>query len=289
MKIILTESQLNNLLLEYEVAPFKDITKSAHNGPLDRLDYRFELNGLIYIVLFIKVKGRNAFEVSFSYNADSSIASGTRGIYGANKDIKHLNSVLYTVMEIVKDAVKKYKIRMIEFEGGRERGESFLQQTTRSRIYQRFIDNTFNRDAVTHKGNYSYIDMTKVYPEVFENEPMSKIDELFGILRQIIWPKEIEEEDEKESLNYVNEKMFTIYLNDVEMPDDEDVIEALEIHINDYEKEYWLQIEMVSGMHPELNVNINFPSYESLKLGLGKWGRKWEQLTGYDPDNFEQD
>jgi hypothetical protein len=140
MKIIITEEQLRNIILEYEVAPFKEVTRALHNGPLDRLDYRFELNGLIYNVLFKKTSGRNVFEVSFDYNADSSVTKNTRGIYGANKDMAHLNGVLYTVMNVVEDAVKKYKIRMVEFEGGRERGESILQQTTRSKIYQRFIN-----------------------------------------------------------------------------------------------------------------------------------------------------
>ena len=281
MKILITENQLRNIILEYEVAPFKEVTRALHNGPLDRLDYRFELNGLIYNVLFKKTSGRNVFEVSFDYNADSSVTKNTRGIYGANKDITHLNSVLYTVMSVVEDAVRKYKIRMVEFEGGRERGENLLQQTTRSKIYQRFINHKFNPDAVEHKGNYTYVDMTIAYPEVFENEPMSKIDELFGVIRQYIYPNELEQEDEKNSLSYVDEKMFTIYLNDLEMPNDDDYIEVLEISVDDYNKEYSLTIEMI---RESLNVNMNFSSYESLRMGLGKWYRKWMEVSKYDPD-----
>jgi hypothetical protein len=281
MKILITENQLKTILLEYNVAPFKEVTRANHNGPLDRLDYRFELNGLIYNVLFKKVSGRNVFDVSFDYNADSSITKGTHGIYGANKDIRHLNSVLYTVMNIVEDAVKKYKIRMIEFEGGRERGEHLLQKTTRSKIYQRFIDQKFHPDAIEHKGNYTYVDMTKAYPEVFENESMSKIDELFGMIRQFIYPNELEQEDEKNSLSYVDDKMFTIYLNDLEMPNDDDYVELLEIGVDDYNKEYSLTIEMI---RESLNVNMNFSSYESLRLGLSKWYRKWMEVSKYDPD-----
>ncbi len=281
MKILITENQLKTILLEYNVAPFKEVTRANHNGPLDRLDYRFELNGLIYNVLFKKVSGRNVFDVSFDYNADSSITKGTHGIYGANKDITHLNSVLYTVMNIVEDAVKKYKIRMIEFEGGRERGEHLLQKTTRSKIYQRFIDQKFHPDAIEHKGNYTYVDMTKAYPEVFENESMSKIDELFGMIRQFIYPNELEQEDEKNSLSYVDDKMFTIYLNDIEMPNDDDYVELLEIGVDDYNKEYTLTIEMI---RESLNVNMNFSSYESLRLGLSKWYRKWMEVSKYDPD-----
>jgi hypothetical protein len=36
-----------------------------------------------------------------------------------------------------------------------------------------------------------------------------------------------------------------------------------------------------------LNVNMNFSSYESLRLGLGMWYRKWEQVSGYDPDKSD--
>ncbi len=185
MKILVTENQLNRLLSEYVVAPFRDLNK-PHNPnyeyPQMRYEFDFALNGLIYNVLFLKRDGERAYEISFDYE-------GGNENHGAHKDIEHFNSVMYTIFDIMEYAAKNFKIKTIEFEGvysdvPENKLDGKPQEPLRSRYYRRFLQQKYPADAVHTLRNRTYIDMTKVFPEVFDGGKKSRVDILFNIIEQ---------------------------------------------------------------------------------------------------------
>lgn len=186
MKIILTENQLNNLLVEYVVAPFKDLNdpynpKSQYS--ISRYYFKFELGGLTYDVTFYKKEGDSAYEIIFDYEGGSENK-------GAGKDIEHFNSVMYTVINIMEYAAKKYKIKIVEFEGvygdkPERKVNGRPQEPLRSRYYRRFLQQKYPADAIHTLVNRTYVDMTKIFPKEFETEKKSRKDVLFRIIEQI--------------------------------------------------------------------------------------------------------
>jgi rRNA maturation protein Nop10 len=218
MKIILTENQLNNLLLEYVVAPFEDL-----NDPYDPNDeypeyrymFKFELGGLTYDVKLLKSDGERAYDISFDYE-------GGNENKGAGKDIEHFNSVMYTVINIMEYAAKKYKIKTIEFEGiysdkPERKVNGRPQEPLRSRYYRRFLQQKYPADAIHVEKYRTYVDMTKIFPDVFYTEKKSRVNVLFNLIEQTTG-NSFSLPQKKSFLGswYNNDNNFTISIKDLE-------------------------------------------------------------------------
>jgi hypothetical protein len=171
MKIIITESQLKklsskNLLLEYDILPYKQTTERG-----SRLDYSFNVGDIEYAVTLLGTEDKQVYELGFG------VVGENESTYRTGKDVKHLNTVLYTVDAIVKEAVVKYRIKKIIFSGARGETDSNLPfiDPIRMKTYFRFLTNkypnaNFDKD---HFGNIQ-VYMKTIYPEVFDNNKDKK-------------------------------------------------------------------------------------------------------------------
>jgi hypothetical protein len=173
----------SDMLLEYEIFPYKDRNGKYANQNADRLNYSFDANGLIYkVAIWHDARSHNFGEYEVEFGISEQQHAGDR----VGRDIKHLNSVLYTVFTIVEDVVKKFKIKNIKLEGARDEKDSsdaFYKGSIRSKLYLRFINSKYPSDAVKQVGPWIYIDMTRVYPDIVGNN--DNLDELAKILVKI--------------------------------------------------------------------------------------------------------
>ena len=91
------------VLAEYEIQDYK----TTEYGKEDLRAY-FNVGGLQYTVMLMHNNKTNKFgEYELSFKVKGQKHAGER----QGKDIRHLNNVLYTVMDITEKWVKKYKIR----------------------------------------------------------------------------------------------------------------------------------------------------------------------------------
>jgi len=146
--------------------------------------YNFEAEGLKYQAVIWHDTSKHRFgEYEASFDVETQEHAGER----QGKDIKHFNNVIYTVSEIVEKEVKANKIKKIKIDGARDEkdsGDSYFQGSLRTKLYLRFLKNRYPSDAITTAGTYIYIDMTKVFPEIFDEEK-SSIDKLIDTLVQV--------------------------------------------------------------------------------------------------------
>jgi hypothetical protein len=161
----LIESILSDrVLLEYEVLPYHSIYEQG-----SRLDYLFKAGDLSYVVTLLGTEDKQVYELSFGVvNEEDNQTYQHR----TSKDLKHLNTVLYTVDAIVKEAVVKYRIKKIVFAGARDGGDSNLPfiDPIRMKTYFRFLTNKYP-NANFDKDRFGNIEvyMKSIYPEVFDN------------------------------------------------------------------------------------------------------------------------
>ena len=176
MKRILTENQLNNLLLEYQVLPFQQ-TKEIEN----RIEYNFAVGDVEYVVSLVGTEDKKFYELGFGVVGQDSDA------YRTGKDVTHLNTVLHTVDAIVKDAVTKYRIKNIIFSGARGRGDSqsVYLDPIRMKVYFRFLTQKYpNVKYDKRRNGFITVFMNSIYPEVFsENQDEKEI--LLGLIDQM--------------------------------------------------------------------------------------------------------
>lgn len=231
MKIILTESQLKNLLLEYEVAPFNYLGSDKRDEYMSEEShkYSFESGGIKYYVYFHQKSGSRAFEVSFDYEG------GYKFLGRTHKDLKHFNNVLYTVLEIVKDAVAKFKMKMIEFEGSRGVNDRLHDESLKSKVYRRLLYNIYPHDSIIERNNRTYVDMTIIYPELFNKMDKSAPDLFFDLIEKGT-NSSLSKLDRKSAiLYYINDKDFHIRITDnYELKlKNENIIEELDIYLDE--------------------------------------------------------
>jgi len=153
------------LLLEYEIFQYKK-TEDKEN----LIQYKFETDGLKYLVQLSSdpnIHKPGTYEVSFGIEGQESPAHETK------KDLKHLNSVIYTVDKIVKEVIKKRLIRWIEFSGARGDNDSHLPyiDTVRGRLYLRFMKRKYPKAKIQQSrfGNIQ-VDAKTVYPKFFKGK-----------------------------------------------------------------------------------------------------------------------
>ena len=179
---LLTEERYlksKGLLTEIEVYPYKindDVNK-------DDFTAKFNANGLSYNVHVWHDESKHAMgEYEVSFDVDTQKSPGER----QGKDIRHLNNVLYTVLEIVEVICKKNNISNIKIEGARDEKDAggLFDDTSRARIYTRLLKNKYPDDAITSAGRYIKIDMAKIFPDVIKQQS-GKVDSLVNLLVKI--------------------------------------------------------------------------------------------------------
>ena len=176
--------KLKDILLEFKIFKYKE----SYNDS-ERSVYSFDADGLKYEV---EVWHDSRNHGLGEYEAEFRVAGQEHAGHSTGKDLKHLNSVLYTVGEIVEKIVKEKKIKKLKLEGaGGERDEpgegifGAMNATTRTKMYLRFLGNKYSKKAIKTIGRYIYVDMTLAYPELFADEGKSKTDELLDLLNKI--------------------------------------------------------------------------------------------------------
>ncbi|GAG25164.1 unnamed protein product, partial [marine sediment metagenome] len=149
----------------------------------DSIQYIFEASGIRYTVNIWHDDRHHdigVYEVEFA--VDEQKNSGHR----TGKDLKHLNSVLQTVTDIVENEVKAKGIKKIKMEGATgeqdiESGESgFFGTPLRAKLYLRYLRNRYPDEAVNDAGRYIWLDMTQVYPELYKDS--SNADAIIKLL-----------------------------------------------------------------------------------------------------------
>ena len=179
-KILISESQLTNLrkrlLNEYKVLPY-ELTYNEGS----RLEYRFNVGELEYVVTLLGTEDKQVFELGFGVVGQESDAHRT------GKNLEHLNTVLYTVDAIVAEAVKQHRIKKIVFAGARGETDSDLPfiDPVRMKIYFRFLTTKYP-NVKYDKDRFGNIDvfMNSIYPEVFDANKDEK-EMLLDVLAQL--------------------------------------------------------------------------------------------------------
>ena len=173
------ESKLTEgLVSEIEISDYKLDTRDATN-----IRASFVVGDLKYTAHIWHKGDKHSFgmyEVSFEAVGQKHEAERQ------GKDIKHLNNVLYTVMEIVEEVVKKYKIKTIKIDGASDEKDAsgIFADTLRGRLYTRFLRNRYPDEAIDAIGRHIKIDMTKVFPDEISNE-RTPIDNLLDVMLKI--------------------------------------------------------------------------------------------------------
>ena len=200
------------LLTEVETYPYRLNVSNDVNGVYnDRFIAEFNADGLRYsVVLECKQGNSNFGEYEVSFSVDTQKHTSER----QGRDLKHLNNVLYTVLEITEDLVKRYKIKKIKFEGAVDDKDDDSFDTLRSRLYNRLIDRKYPSDAIIKNGRYTYIDMSKVFPDIIESGN-EKADLLIDLLLDIS-DENNDEEYFRRTLSGLNDNLFTLNPDTVE-------------------------------------------------------------------------
>lgn len=175
-RTILEDILTTQMLNEYEIMPFQQ-TKEVEN----RIEYSFNIDDIEYVVTLLGTEDRQLFELGFGVVGQDSDA------YRTGKDVAHLNTVLYTVDAIVKEAVAKYRIKNIIFTGARGEGDSQIVylDPIRMKVYFRFLTKKYpNVKYDKRRNGLITVFMNSIYPEVFaENKDEKEI--LLELIDQI--------------------------------------------------------------------------------------------------------
>tara|TARA_R110000772_G_scaffold1210_2_gene4280 strand:+ start:12596 stop:13372 length:777 start_codon:yes stop_codon:yes gene_type:complete len=177
MKQMLSFKSFKNIN-EHVIFDYKEYSNSD-----DRIQYKFIADNLKYTVDIWHDRSKHEFglyEVEFGFGEQKH--EGDR----AGKNLKHLNSVLNTVCEIIERVVKERKIKTIKIEGagGDTDDRGMFDDNIRTKVYVRFISNRYGSDKVDSVARYIKLDMTKIFPEIFDDKKGNKdlvLDELFRI------------------------------------------------------------------------------------------------------------
>jgi hypothetical protein len=166
MKHIIKQLIREHLLIEGQVYPFQQ-TETGKYG----VQYEFIADNIPYVVTLVSDENKETYELGFNVKDEKDIAHRTK------KDLIHLNNVLATVDDIVKDATYKNRIKKIIFTGAREQSDSNMPfiDPLRLKAYLRYLKQ-HHPNAIIDKSNFGDITifMKSIYPEVFENNKDDK-------------------------------------------------------------------------------------------------------------------
>lgn len=177
-------SLIENIIKE-EVVQSKKVMDTG-----DNIKYDFDLNGIRYNVNIWHDSRKHDGGV---YEVEFAVPEQKHSGHRVGKDLKHLNSVLQTVSDIVEKEVQEKGIRTIKMEGAsgeqdQDGDTSFmgaLKPTIRAKLYYRFLNNRYPHEAVNGVGRYINIDMTKVFPDRFKGQETTNADKLIDLLVKI--------------------------------------------------------------------------------------------------------
>lgn len=149
----------------------------------DNMQYIFQGSGIRYTLRMWHDDHSHDMGV---YEVEFSVAEQENSGHRTGKDLKHLNSILQTVTDIVEREAKSKGIKKIKMEGaiGEQNIESgkygFFATPLRAKLYLRYLNNRYPAEAVKDAGRYIHIDMTKVFPEDYKDS--SKSDQIIKLL-----------------------------------------------------------------------------------------------------------
>jgi hypothetical protein len=217
------------LLTEIDVYQYK--FNNYHEYITDRFIATFNADGLRYSVVIEHNPAKSSFgEFEVSFSVDSQKHTSER----QGRDLKHLNSVLYTVLEITEKTVKRYKIQKIKFEGAGDDKDTDMFDTLRSRLYNRLVDNRYPSDAISKIGRYTYIDMSKVFPDEISSENI-KLNSLIDLLL-IISDEDPNKESIMRSVDGLNDDNFNLSTDSILNSELGDIY--IDISVSSLSKEY---------------------------------------------------
>jgi hypothetical protein len=176
MKNIIKKLLREHLLLEGKAYPYQETEKSDYG-----VKYEFTADNIPYIVTLVTDKQKETYELGFNVADAESVAHRTK------KDLTHLNNVLATLDDIVKDAVHKYRIKKIVFSGAREQSDSDIPfiDPLRLKAYLRYLTQHHpNANIDKDRLGNAVIFMNSIYPEVFEQNKDDK-EKLLDLLKII--------------------------------------------------------------------------------------------------------
>jgi hypothetical protein len=160
----------NKIFEEIEIQQYKTIKQSNNKY----VSY-FKINELKYQVDIYHDSNKHKFGVwEVEFSTENQKHAGHR----TNKDIKHLNGVLYTVSNIVKEIVENNNIKQIYIDSANDEFDDNNLNTKRGDIYYRFLKNNFKNSKIERYGRFINI--------YFNNdEKIGKIDIVKNILYEI--------------------------------------------------------------------------------------------------------
>lgn len=202
MKQLITKLLRESLLTEIEIFPYK-----LNTNDKEHISAKFKTDDLSYNVDIWHDNNKHDFgQYEVSFGVDGQKHEGSR----QGKDIKHLNNVLYTVMEIVEKVVKEYKVKNIKIDGASDEKDAsgMFADTLRGRLYTRFLNNRYPHGAISSFGRHIKVDMTKVFPDIIKDEK-GKADMLIALLLKIS-DEDPDEEGIRRGLNGKDDDHFFI-------------------------------------------------------------------------------
>lgn len=250
MKKIIKEKIRENILLEYSVSPF-NLSSSTNR----EIKYGFNVNGINFTVYFTREMD-NDWDVSF-LDDEQDI---TKTIKSLGNDINFLNNVLYTVIEICDDAVKRFKIENLSFFGVYETGKddnNRLKSSIRTNLFKRVFYQKYpnHKDAISTEFNTTTIDVTKIYPELFREKNITETNKIIGGKADKLSVNDIAKKFKVPTSKIKNQITKGIK---VELEHTNDKQKALEIvmdHLTEFPDYYDRLIKMEKQANKEINEN----------------------------------
>ena len=229
MKYIIKQLLREHLLLEGQAYPFQQTDKNKHG-----VQYEFNADNIPYIVTLVTDEQKEAYELGFNVAGAEDVAHRTK------KDITHLNNILATVDDIVKDATYNNRIKKIIFQGARDNSDSNIPfiDPLRLKTYLRYLKQ-HHPNAIIDKDKFGTVSipMKSIYPEVFQDNKDDK-EKLLDLLEII--------SDENPN-DWRFDKSFEVNQYDNQLQGETDVIENSQIGaariLIDYYDNYEVEIE----------------------------------------------
>jgi hypothetical protein len=218
--------------MEIEIYPSKETGKSEY-----AIQYEFTADNIPYVVILRTDEQKEIYELGFNVKETED------STYRTKKDLKHLNNVLATVDNIVKDAVEKYRIKKIQFSGAREQSDSNVPfiDPLRLKAYLRYLKMN-HPNVIIDKDRFgnATLNMNSIYPQVFEQNKDDK-EKLIDLLHII--------SNENKDDWWRFDKNFNPNQYDKNIEGETDSIESPELgparlKIDYYDGEYEVEIEL---------------------------------------------
>jgi hypothetical protein len=228
---------------EIQIQPYK-ITKESDKKYVSY----FNVNGLDYKVDIYHDDSKHKFGV---YEVEFSTKNQKNAAHRTNKDLKHLNIVLYTVSEIIKEVVKNNNIKQIYIDSANDEFDINNLNTLRSDIYYRFLKNNFKNGKIERYGRFInlYFKNDEKYPKL---EILKNI--LYSISNNYLDVAGIER-----GINGLNDNYFEIKTDYISNINVGDILFNIIVNTND--NKYSLEYEIY-----DLGINFNkkFNSFNDL-------------------------